>query len=138
MIKNTGSAQQNQTDVPGLPNTAFFQYITLNALNSAGEQSHINPHVRNAKQPGQLEPEATMRSAHIWSISEPPGAAIHALNPHPQPLRKRSREINNSLRAFLPSPLLLSVSSLRGLSLMNPPCASNYLFLFPEFQQQMD
>lgn len=83
MIRNTGSAQQNQTDIPGLPNTAFFQYITPNALNSAGEQSHINPHVGNAKQPGQLEPEAAMRSAHIWSISEPPGAATHAPTPTP-------------------------------------------------------
>lgn len=70
----TSNTQQNQNDVPDPPtiNAAFFQYIIPNALNSAGEQHYINLNVGNVKHPRQLELEITMRSAHIWSVSEPP------------------------------------------------------------------
>lgn len=37
-----------------------------------------------------------------------PEQATHGSCPHPGPLRKKSKEINNSLRAFFPSPLLPS------------------------------
>lgn len=56
-----------------------------------------------------------MRSAHIWSVSEPPQAGCPPPpstptypHSHPSPLRKKSKEINNSLRALFLSPLLLS------------------------------
>lgn len=70
------NAQQNQNGVPDPPtiNTAFFQWIIPNALNSAGKQHSINPNVGNVKHPRQLELETTLRSTHIWSVSEPPGA----------------------------------------------------------------
>lgn len=71
-----------------------------------------------------------MRSAHIWSVSEPPKWASH---PQPGSLRKKSREINNSARAsFPPHFCFLSAPSLWRLSQINPSCASNY-FSFQNF-----
>lgn len=71
-----------------------------------------------------------MRSAHIWSVSEPPKWASH---PQPGSLRKKSREINNSARAsFPPHFCFLSAPSFWRLSQINSSCASNY-FSFQNF-----
>lgn len=89
----TPNTQQNQNDVPDPPtiDTAFFQYITPNALNSAGEDHYINLNAGIVKHPRQLELQTSMRSAHIWSVSEPPGAGYPWLLPPPQPSQEEEQ-----------------------------------------------
>lgn len=91
---STSNTQQNQNDVPDPPtiNTAFFQYIIPNALNSAGKQRYINLNVRNVKHPRQLELETTLRAAHIWSVSEPLRAGSPWLLPPPWPSQEEEQK----------------------------------------------